>query len=204
MPISDKLLQVARAEWQRWGFSTRPLHGAATIGGTEKQPPFVSFVNDYWVVVGHPNWNGNTPEPWSAAFISFCFKQAGAGKGFPYNPSHVGYCSAILRTPAKFPGLSFEDPATTKLELGDLVFASRRGGKCSPPPRDHAAAVATLKSSGAFFCSHADIVVALRPGEVDVIGGNVSDSVTMSTYAVAGGKIVDPRHNWLGVVKNRI
>jgi hypothetical protein len=203
MPISAKLVQATEDEWARWGFSTRPLHGPATIAGTEKNAPFVAYVNEYWSVVGQPSWNGNTPQPWSAAFISFCFKAAGAAKQFPYASGHFDYCAAMVRSPKKYPGLKLEDPATAVLAVGDLVWAARSGGDCPTPPGTHAKALAALQS-GKWFCSHADIVVAARAGEVDVVGGNVSNSVTKVTYVCAGGRIRDPRHTWLGVVKNSI
>lgn len=204
MPIAAKLIEVAAGEWERWGFSTVPLHGRKTIGGTEKKPPYVAYVNDYWKAVGQSTWNGNTKKPWSAAFISFCFQKSNAGKGFPYSSGHVGYCKAFVRNPGKYPGLVFSDPATTQLALGDLVFAGRSGDGCATPPATHALALAAIGSADGFFCSHADIVVALRPGEIDVIGGNVSDSVTLTTYSTTGGRIADPRHQWLGVLKNTL
>jgi hypothetical protein len=201
MTITAKLIETTQAEWERWGFSARPLHGRPTIGGTERQTPFVAFVNDYWRTVDQPNWNGNTRKPWSAAFISYCFKKAGAGAGFPYSAGHAGYCSAIVRHPARYPGLAFSDPQGTALDVGDLILAARSGDGCARPPASHAAARTAL-AAGEWFCSHADIVIAVRAGEVDVIGGNVSDSVTMTTYLTRDGGIHDPRHVWLGVVKN--
>jgi len=204
MPIRNALIDTATAEWKRWGFSAVPVHGHRSIGGTEHDAPFVSFVNDYWRVVGEPTWNGNTAKPWSAAFISFCFKEAGAARAFPYSAGHVGYCSAFVRHPENFPGLRFEDPAQAQPDLGDLIFAGRSGTQCPAPPASHAAALTELRRRDAWFCSHADIVVAVRPGEIDVIGGNVSDSVTMTTYVTHGGLIADPRHSWLGIIKNTI
>ena len=201
MMITTKLIETAQAEWERWGFSSRPLHGRPAIGGTERRTPFVSFVNDYWKAVDKPNWNGNTPQPWSAAFISFCFKKAGAGQGFPYSAGHVGYCGAIVRSPSRYPAFAFADQETTALDVGDLILAARSGDGCVAPPRTHATALVALRQAQ-WFCSHADLVVAVRAGEIDVVGGNVSNSVTMTTYLTRDGRISDPRHVWLGVVKN--
>jgi hypothetical protein len=199
MAIGTKLVGVSETEWGRWGYSTWELHKTPVIVGKEKNAPYVGYVNDYWKIVGKPTWNGATPEPWSAAFISFCFKTAGAAKNFPYAAGHVGYCSAILKSPKKYP-LTISDPATTKLQPGDLVWAARSGDKCALPPTTYAKAMSAL-SKGAWFCSHVDIVVELGSGEVHVIGGNVSNSVTKVSYVATGGCISDTRRDWIGVLR---
>ncbi len=199
MAIATKLIEASEAEWARWGYSTRPLHEPAVIVGREKAAPYTGYVNDYWKVAGKPTWNGTTPQPWSAAFISFCFKRAGAAQKFPYSTGHVDYCRAALKSPKKYP-LALLDPATTVLQGGDIVWAARAGRYCPKPPSTQTQALAALKS-GAWFCSHSDIVVDLRNGEVDVIGGNVSDSVTKVAYVTVAGCIVDTRHDWLGVLR---
>lgn len=203
MAIQPALLTTVQDEWKRWGFSTVPIHGAKSIGGLEGQQPYVQFVNDYWVSVGKPSLNGKSPYPWSAAFISFCFKTAAAGTAFPYNEAHWGYCEAIVARPKAYPKLKLLDPALSVLTPGDLIWAARGGGDCPAAPTSFNAAIQALKK-GRWFCSHADIVIELRDGEVDVIGGNVSDSVTKSTYKVNNGRIRDPRHAWLAVVRNNL
>ena len=137
MAFKGNLLSVVMDEWKRWGFSIRPLGGLAKIGGRERESPFVSFVNDYWKAVNQPAWNGNTAQPWSAAFISFCFKTAGAGKEFPYNQGHAGYCRSILKSPQKFSMLAIADPATTTVDatsIGRSVPAFDVAA-ITPPPR---------------------------------------------------------------------
>ena len=43
------------------------------------------------------------------------------------------------------------------------------------------------------YASHVDIVVATRDGEIDVIGGNVEQSVTLRTLQVdPEGKLINP------------
>jgi hypothetical protein len=50
--------------------------------------------------------------------------------------------------------------------------------------------------------SHSDIVVAVRPGEADLIGGNVSDSVTRKTIALhPDGRIKDKKNRSFVVMK---
>ncbi|QOZ51598.1 DUF2272 domain-containing protein [Bradyrhizobium sp. CCBAU 53338] len=201
MSIQSDLLTTATNEWKRWGFSSAPVQGPKSIGGRESEQPYVQFVNDYWVTVGKPARNGKSPYPWSAAFISFCFKTAAAGTGFPYSESHWGYCQAILARPRSYPKLELMTPASSSLSVGDLLWAARGGPDCPTPPDSYDGAIRALRA-GNWFCSHADLVVELRDGEVDVIGGNVSDSVTRSSYKTANGKIRDPRHAWLAVIRN--
>ena len=205
MSFNEELVKVASDEWERWGFSAAPLHRPKAIAGLERNQPFVGFVHDYWVVVNRPERNGLTNKPWSAAFISFCFKAANAGDDFPYSEGHYGYCQKILKgMRAGDPKITIEKPADTDLKLGDLIWAGRSGTGCGTPPQTFDAALTALRKRDGFFCSHADIVVAIRPGEVDVIGGNVSDSVTKTTYVTNNGKIADPRHAWVGVIRNTL
>jgi hypothetical protein len=203
MTLMPKLIETAEGEWSRWGFSVRPLHAKPKIAGKENQAPYVAYVNDYWKAAGKPTWNGNTAEPWSAAFISFCFKSAGAGGSFPYAAAHVEYCRSIMTSAATYPDLALADPTATPLAVGDLLWAARGGSGCPTPPKSFGAAIAALHA-GTWFCSHCDIVVELRPGEVDVMGGNVSDSVTMTTYTTANGQIHDAHHDWLAIIKNSL
>ena len=52
--------------------------------------------------------------------------------------------------------------------------------------------------------ANTDIVVAKRPGEIDVIGGNVRDSVCKKTLALSpSGHLADTSHNWFVVMKKR-
>ncbi|OCJ19853.1 hypothetical protein A6U88_32915 [Agrobacterium sp. B131/95] len=205
MSVNEELVKTASHQWERWGFSVAPLHKPKAVAGSEEKQPFVGYVHDYWVVVNRPERNGLTDKPWSAAFISFCFRTADPSNSFPYNEGHYGYCQKILKgMKVGNPKITIEGPTSTILELGDLIWAGRTGTGCGTPPQTYDAAMDALRKKDGFFCSHADIVVAIRPGEVDVIGGNVSDSVTKTTYITSNGKIVDPRHAWVGVIRNTI
>lgn len=150
MAIQTALLTTVQVEWKRWGFSTIPIHGAKSIGGLEGQQPYVQFVNDYWVSVGKPSLNGKSPYPWSAAFISFCFKTAAAGTAFPYNEAHWGYCEAIVARPKAYPKLKLLDPALSVLTPGDLIWAARGGGDCPAAPTSFNAAIQALKKGRGF------------------------------------------------------
>jgi hypothetical protein len=206
MPFVDDLIGVARREWTRWGGPVERLDG--TLVGfayprMENKSPYWTYVGDYWKAVDSDQ-DGRDAPAWSAAFISYCFKEGGAGNGFPYDQNHSKYVAAIES--GRFAGLSLQDPATTALAPGDLVWASRTGEDCRTPPLTFAAARAEVRrihrGAASTFCSHSDIVVGLRPGEADVIGGNVKQAVTRTTYKLDGeGRISDGRRNFIGVIR---
>ena len=75
---------------------------------------------------------------------------------------------------------------------------------------DHRGDNMTFEKAQVFFdkskpyMSHTDVVVAQRPGEIDVIGGNVRDSVTKKTIPLtARGLIADRSHPWFVVLRRR-
>lgn len=209
MALVDDLIAVARREWTRWGGPSARLDGTLT-GFTdrrmENKHPFWSYVGEYWRAVDS-TMDGRDSPAWSAAFISYCFEQANAGARFPKHANHSKYVAKIES--GNFAGLTLEDPAVTVLGLGDLVWASRTGEDCRPPPTTFAAAKAEVRriraGTAPSFCSHVDIVVAVRDGEVDVIGGNVKQAVTRTTYKLdTGGHVRDGRRNFIGIIKNRL
>ena len=72
--------------------------------------------------------------------------------------------------------------------LGDLVGYARQGG-------------ITFDYQPLTYASHTDLVVAVRPREIDVIGGNVKDSVSLKTVATDDqGRIVDKNQRWFVVM----
>jgi len=207
MTIADQLTEVALREWTRWGGPAERIDGTL-VGFTDKRmeatEPFWRYVGEYWQSIGS-HLNGRDSPAWSAAFISYCFKQAGADSLFPYDGNHSIYVSKI--DSGKFAKLSLKDPAGTPVAVGDLLWASRSGHDCRPPPLTFAAARKELKKirekTAPSFCSHSDIVVAVRAGEADVIGGNVKQAVTRTTYRLdSSGYVRDGRRAFVGVIKN--
>lgn len=207
--ITVELISVARREWERWGGPTETVEGETigfTDGKMERIHPFWTFVAEYWRSI-NINLDGRSPQAWSAAFISFCFKQVVQDQQFPFNENHSIYVARIAS--GRFPGLSLEDPGTTVLKPGDLIWASRTGTDCRTPPSTFAAAKTEVRKINAGtadrFCSHCDIVVDVRPSQVDVIGGNVKNAVTLTSYRLDRmGRIRDGRRNFVGVIQNAL
>jgi hypothetical protein len=170
----------AQAEFRRWR-----QHGAALSETDERTR---SILKDYWMggtglssaAADHAIRNRT---PWSAAFISWIMRKAGAGNAFAYNAAHGPYIRAARENryagnanPFKAFRISEASP-----RLGDIVCNSRN---------------ATLnfdRIDGPGY--HCDVVVKRRASEIDVIGGNVSDSVGQKTLRLdAQGRIDESRH----------
>jgi Uncharacterized protein conserved in bacteria (DUF2272)/Fungal chitosanase of glycosyl hydrolase group 75 len=144
--------------------------------------------------------------PWSAAFVSYVMKKAGAKDSFPYSSAHYTYITHAIRNKkdenlnAPFVGYKITEYSP---QIGDLV--------CAPRSRDtdsvnYDNALTYLNSSGEkFFSSHCDIVVAIGNNMIDVIGGNVSNSVTKSVLNTDKGKLlINSGRKWITVIKNNL
>jgi hypothetical protein len=208
--IKTRLIQCAQREWRYFGESTRNIDNQWNIVGDEADEPFRSHINHYWRSVGEPDWDGGTDEPWSAAFICWCFKIAGAGALFSPDGTHSVYIDRIRRHDHMSPDLILRSPATVAVAPGDLIWNSRQPDPANPDPDiplTYEAAVAKLQDED-FFASHVDIVVVVEADRCESIGGNVSNleiggSVTRSTWRLdQQGRLADPRKPWIGVVKN--
>ena len=197
-PVSEnsrsKVLELLDQEWQAWGKQTMAIDGSVRPGHKENEPGFSERVNRYWRESLGLNHNGNDDIPWSAAFISWIFKTAGAGTAFAYAPRHSTYLfKAILasqqaNTKDLFIGHRVKD---YKPKPGDLVGRARQSGI----DFDH--------QNNGDYLSHSDIVVAVRSDAIDMIGGNVENSVTRRTLALnADGSIDSTRYPAFVVVQN--
>lgn len=207
--LAERLIAVAVREWRFFGCSTRGLDGRWDIAGDEADEPWRSRIGAYWAAVGRPELDGGSDEPWSAAFVSWCFAEAGAGAAFAGHDTHSVYVDRIRRHDGMSDALALLPPAAAPLAPGDLIWNSRWESDADEAraPKSFEAAIAAL-AAGDFFPSHVDIVVAVDAGRCDSIGGNVSNrdpggSVTRSTWRLAeDGTIADPRKAWIGVVRN--
>jgi hypothetical protein len=141
---------------------------------------------------------------WSAAFISYVMRLAGAGARFPYSSRHSDYINAAVNGPGTKRHdwvVSTERLETYAPEAGDLICMGRRensGLRFDDLPAGP-------------FLAHCDIVVAAVPGTIGVVGGNVDDAVTMKhvpltpegRLATADGSVLDPRYPWFVVLRVR-
>lgn len=189
----DKALEIAEQEWVRFDRQTIDLNGKMTHkGGQEADDPYYQRVGEYWKEGVQFDLDGkDTHEPWSAAFISWVMKEAGMGDRFSYSEWHATYIrNSILARRAQDPHFAYWGYRLSERapQVGDLVGYARGGGT-------------TYDYQPMVYPSHTDLVVAVRPGEIDVIGGNVADSVTKKTLRTdAQGKLIDKQYRWFVVM----
>jgi len=133
---------------------------------------------------------------WSAAFVDYVMRMAGAGRRFPYSPTHSDYINASRQSSGWVTAALH--PSTYAPQRGDLICMSRGTRRIN---------YADLPTGR--FPGHCDMVVSIRPGSLDVIGGNVDNSVSMKHIPVTAngylgnpdGTIVDPDYAWFVVLR---
>ena len=188
-----KALEIAHQEWLRFGQQSLDADGKLVKrGGRESEEGYYLRVGDYWKQGVDRDLTGkDTHEPWSAAFISWVMKEAGMGERFSYSDWHAHYIRNSIRhrrvgdKSFAFWGFRISERAP---QVGDLVGYARRSG-------------ISYDYQPTVYPSHTDLVVAVRPGEIDVIGGNVKDSVTKKTLRTdENGLLIDKQYRWFVVM----
>jgi hypothetical protein len=210
----ENAVAVALREWRAWGMGVNdapPGPDMPVAIRPDRQAGMWQRVGDYWwfgqnALSNGSGWTGKygdfgvayagEPAAWSAAFISYLMRVAGAGDRFPYSTLHSTYINAAAQGN---PIVRAEPPQAYPPQAGDLICYGRRGGE--------RLRFADLPAPS--FYGHCDIVVATTPGQLTVIGGNVSAGVTMKHVPVtdAGtltgpdGRPVDSRYPWFVVLR---
>lgn len=214
---------VALREWRLFGMPTDDdPPGARRLPGGEAKPERIEGlwqrVGEYWWegLAGQSSyarwtgkhdadgrvfpWRQDGQFAWSAAFISYVMRIAGAGPRFPYAPGHAVYINAarlVLLGRADW-AIAAERPEFYAPLPGDLICLSRT-------PR--ALRYDDLPAGG--FPAHCDIVVGRDADRLAVIGGNVDDAVTLKhvpvspqgTLADASGQVLDTRYPWFVAIR---
>lgn len=146
---------------------------------------------------------------WSAAFISFLIRQVKLGPEFNYSELHSVFIaealSGSLGDPSSARGFRACDPASTRVEVGDLLCFTREDGESAV--RDFPGLLQTVidarkqASPGAepklpVFAAHCDVVSARdeRARTFQVIGGNAWQSVARRTMKLSSAQGVDARY----------
>ncbi len=219
----EAVVAIALREWRLFGQPVAdPAADATRTIKPEREPGLWQRVGEYWWLglnagSAESNWTGkhdgqgavfppgqDGDYAWSAAFISYVLRIAGAGQRFPYSADHADYINAARRvslgqtTQWLVSAERVQDYAPLP---GDLVCFGRgaaRGLRFEDLP------------TAGLFTSHCDIVVdTLVPGQISVIGGNVEDAVTMNTVPVTpdgklatpDGVVLDTRFPWMAVLR---
>ncbi len=211
-------VQIALREWRAFGSAVVYPHQELPYDA-ERSEGLWQRVGEYWWLglpmgakdqglTGMHDQNGQVfpasqdgNYAWSAAFIDYVMRMAGAGHRFPYSPLHADYINAAKEhAMGQRPDLAItaEDPALYAPQLGDLVCMSRTR---------HPIHFADLPTGR--FPGHCDIIVGIHPGSLDGIGGNVDNTVGMwhipvtadGDLAQPDGTVVDPDHPWFVVIR---
>lgn len=180
--IREKDAAIGAVLREYWGFGVGENF-------TEAQLRDEIFQNGRPAVPAKPGKNGKpaTPaipailgHPWSAAFISWVMKKAGAGNRFRYSSAHAVYIAWAKQNRLANNREFYKAYRVNEIQprLGDLVCFSR--GKVR----------ATYDNIRPGMETHCDLIVAMT-SQVRGIGGNVSDSVTESVVPVNGLGFID-------------
>jgi hypothetical protein len=225
-PISrTSVVAIALREWRLFGQpvddeppGTRPPPLPEDM--PERQPGLWQRVGEYWWLgtnAGTPEsaWTGKHDASglvfpadedalyaWSAAFVSYVMRIAGAGRQFPYSESHSTYIDiAKQMADHQTSGwiVTAERPSAYAPQAGDLICMGRGS----------AANLTYDALPAGHYPAHCDIVVANAPGQISVIGGNVDDAVTMKhvpvttdgKLATPEGVVLDTRYPWMAVLR---
>jgi len=200
--FTDRLISIAKDEWEFFGFSRKNLDGTTHVGRVEYQDGVYTRINDYWKLVHKkykPKYGHLTGKdrgwPWSAAFVSFCMDDAGAGSSFRYSAGHAHYINASIRamnandTKAIYRA---HKKADYTLKEGDIVAYWWGDTKIS---------IANALKVG-WYNSHCDIVTEVGDNYVKVIGGNVMHSVTQKNLRTNdAGELTDTSEKWFVVME---
>jgi hypothetical protein len=204
--LRQAILARATEEWELFGRQVVVLEDGQEsiprVGAWEDEDAFYSArVNAYWRAVGRPLLNGmDCQKPWSAAFVSWVMQQAGVPEEqFPAAAAHGVYLAQLIED-AELPGRWFVPRriADYSPAPGDLVCASR--GPLGPSGDD--ASPALLRTAQ----THCDLVVGKSGRTLEVVGGNVRNSVSKTRLQLDGaGRLQpEPRRQWFAVLHNRL
>lgn len=175
-PVSaarEALIAQAIKEWLRFDKGE----------GQEDESPYFQYVGEMWEAIGIHLNGKNRDQPWSAAAVSFMVRHAAGPTGtdfpnylnFKFAAAHSTYMHDSIaqrrKNNTKAPFWGFERDKMAP-QIGDIV------GKWREAPSSFADAEA-----GKDFSSHCDIIVSVQDDFVLAIGGNVNQSVNITSYA---------------------
>lgn len=222
------VVAIALREWRMFGNPVsdddpeeRP-EAAFPALKPERIPGLWQRIGEYWWIGQDPgetevSWTGKqdgdgrifAPEhdghyAWSAAFISYVMRVAGANERFPYSPNHSTYINAAAT--GQSTGLKAQDPKSYIPKLGDLLCVGRGRSK---------SITFSMLPTSYGFPSHCGIVVAAGQvgapfgHQLSIIGGNVDDAVSLThvptdargALSDVDGHIYDSRYPWLTVLE---
>ncbi len=222
------VVAIAMREWRLFGMPVndddpkdRPEPETSAIK-PERAPGLWQRVGEYWWIGQDPyetevSWTGRHNADgqlfnfehdgrfaWSAAFISYVMRVAGANQRFPYSPNHATYINAAASGMSS--GLKARNPADYIPKRGDLICVGRGSSR--------SVTYAQLPTARG-FPAHCGIVVATDQNgppfghQLSVIGGNIDDAVALThiptdshgAISAPDGQSYDSRYPWCAVLE---
>lgn len=182
MGFKQKLIELANKEWSKWNVPTKVIEGNAQT--------IEDLRNYYRLGPLIKNWSDKKmiSTAWSASFISYLMRQAGAGDKFKYSALHSDYINKAKEN-RKNNVKTFQayQPDEINVNEGDLICYPRQEG-------------VTYSTNGSYF-AHCDLITEIKDNKATAIGGNVSNSVSKTVYQLdSNKKVITPKVH--AVIKN--
>lgn len=223
------VVAIAMREWRMFGSPVndddpelRPEPQVASVK-PERAPGLWERVGEYWWIGMDPDVTESTftgkhdasgrltnfvhdgDYAWSAAFISYVMRVAGANNRFPYSPNHSTYINAAAAGQSSV--LRAQDPAAYVPKQGDLICVGRGRAKTS-------VRFSSLPTSYG-FPAHCGYVVATGQNgqpfghQLSIIGGNIDDAVALTHVptdatghiSAPSGQSYDARYPWCTILE---
>lgn len=169
--FKTKLIDLANKEYNKWN-----KNGVKIKEGSNDT---IQDLRNYWLIGAKVKQTDSyyINEAWSAAFISYLMRQAGAENDFQYNSSHSVYIREAIKNRKTNNSKKFKayKPNETVVNVGDLVCYPRQAG--------------VNYDTTSAYKSHCDLIVSINDNTAVGVGGNVSNSVSKSNYALKNGYI---------------
>ena len=182
--VKQNAIRIANDQWNIWNLNGKKWERNRSVG---------RLLQDYWKTGARRNFSlrdlrrisFQEDHPWSAAFISWVMKKAGAGKAFRYSGAHAAYIKAAKENRLAGNSNPFKAYRISEIKprVGDLVCKSRaRSG-------------ANYDNIRVGHKTHCDIVTSVKPGKLITIGGNVGNSVSKTPVRInSSGYISQPEY----------
>ncbi|MGA8655028.1 MAG: DUF2272 domain-containing protein [Chthoniobacterales bacterium] len=199
--FADHVAAIALQEWSFFGSQTYDISGfPKQVGHKEGEDGWYQRIGAYWKDgAGLDGIDGrNHSWYWSAPFISWIMRSAGAGAQFHYSSEDSVYISQAIidkrngNLAAGFWGVRLTEAQAV---VGDMVCWARQPG------------IAYDNLNGGNYEARCDLVVSVGPNQIDVIGGDVGDSVTRRSLALENGLVKEGAQSGeylFALMKNRI
>jgi hypothetical protein len=181
--FAGRVAAIALQEWSFFGSQTYDINGFPTqIGHKESEDGWYQRVGTYWKEGAELDGidGRNHAWYWSAAFLSWVMRTAGAGARFHYaSEDSVCISQAIIdklngNPAAGFCGVRL---AEEKPAVGDIVCWARQPG------------ITYDNLNGGVYAARCDLVLSVAANQIEIVGGDIGDSVTRRTLTLENGLV---------------